>query len=115
MPVHVPSRDPAGDRADEGFEARRVVARALRGVVADVDVGDIDRQLPLRDEAGLTAADLVAVVGRIADETGVVIPADVGCGHASLDDLARALVAVERGEVVAGEHGGGAPGTTSDV
>jgi len=93
-----------------------VVARAVRGVVTDLDVGDIDSQLPLRDEAGLTANDLVAVVERIADETGVVIRVDVGWGEASLDDRARALVAVERGEVVARWPGGPAvPGTTRDV
>ena len=58
-----------------------------------MDVGDIERTLPLSDEADLTAGELAALGQRIAEATGVVIPLDVGTCDASLDDLAR-IVAV---------------------
>ena len=88
--------------------ARNVVARALRATVPDVDVGDIERTLPLSDEVHLTAGGFAALGQRIAEATGVVIPFDEGSCDASLDDLARAVRNVSDG-ADPDTHRGGEP------
>ena len=78
---------------DALFESRAVIEAQLRQIVPHVDVGDIDRHLPLSEEADLHPADRVALLRGIAEATNVVLRADTLDDTTSLDELARALAA----------------------
>ena len=76
---------------DALFEARAVIEAQLRRIAPSVDVGDVDRHLPLSEEAELGPADRRALLDGIAEITNIVLRADVLDDETSLDDLAQAL------------------------
>jgi hypothetical protein len=83
--------DSLGVLADAILEARAVVEAQLRRVRPWLDVGDVDRYLPLRDEADLGPDDRDELLRALAEVTGVVLRADLVDGDTSLDEIAHAL------------------------
>jgi hypothetical protein len=83
--------DSLGVLHDTILEARGVVEAQLRRVRPWLDVGDVDRYLPLRDEADLGPDDRDELLRDIAEVTGVVLRADLLDGDTSLDAIAHAL------------------------
>ena len=90
------SSEPAPLAAEEAMtqlrdaivNGRRLVAASLRCLCPYLDVGDIDRCQPLRDEADLDAAGIAALVELVDDAADIRLPAGAVPAAASLDDLA---------------------------
>ena len=83
--------DSRGEFTEALFEGRAVIEAELRRIVPSLDVGDVDRYLPLREEAELGPDDGADLLRGVAEVTGVVLRGDLLDGGASLDDLARAV------------------------
>jgi hypothetical protein len=83
--------DSLGALADALFGARGIIEAQLHRIVPHVDVGDLDRYLPLREEAELGSDERDALLRGINEVTGVVLRPEALDGDTSLDDLAHAL------------------------
>jgi hypothetical protein len=69
-----PDAVPVDDDGDDEYSAWLVVVKALRSVVPYIDIEDINRFEPLRDEADLDASDWMRVLAAVTEQTGVVVP-----------------------------------------
>jgi len=66
-------------------EATALLATALHDIAPEVDLGAVDRDLPLQEVAGLDSISFMALVTAIHDRTGIQIPfQDYQAGHAEL-------------------------------
>lgn len=54
-------------------EATVVLAEALSGIAPDVDLGAVDRDLPLQEVADIDSISFMALVTAITDRTGIHI------------------------------------------
>jgi acyl carrier protein len=88
--VCVASTDDGGAVA---LAARLAVVRALRHVVPDVDIEEINRFEPLHDEVGLTAGDFARLMAAVARESGIVVPDSDYPSVATMDELEHYLTA----------------------
>jgi acyl carrier protein len=64
----------ADDDGDDEFAVWLVVVKALRSVVPHIDIEEINRFEPLRDEADLDTSDWMRLMAAVTDQTGVVVP-----------------------------------------
>ena len=76
---------------DAVLEASNLIRSQLRRLVPHIDVYEVDRDRPLREEAELSADECVTLLRGVEDASGVTLPADMLPNDASLTDLARAL------------------------
>jgi hypothetical protein len=76
---------------DALFDATNLIRAQVRRLVPHIDVGEVDRSRPLREEAELSTDEWVALLLG-ADAAGVSSPAEAVDAEASLTDLARAVV-----------------------
>lgn len=82
--------------------ARAAIASALARIAPEVDLATIDPEGDLREQADLDSMDVLELVARLGDATGVAVPEDDLAGLVSLSDLvgyvaARAPSATQRG------------------
>jgi acyl carrier protein len=55
-------------------EATALVVGALRDITPEVDLGTVDRDLPLQEVADIDSISFMALVTAIHDRTGIQIP-----------------------------------------
>lgn len=55
-------------------EATALLAGALRDIAPEVDLGAVDRDLPLQEVADIDSISFMALVKAIDDRTGIRIP-----------------------------------------
>jgi acyl carrier protein len=55
-------------------EATVLLAGALRDIAPEVDLGAVDRDLPLQEAADIDSISFTALVTSISDRTGIQIP-----------------------------------------
>ena len=55
-------------------EATALLAEALRDIAPEVDLGAVDRELPLQEVADIDSIGFMALVTAIHDRTGIQIP-----------------------------------------
>lgn len=55
-------------------EATALLAGALRDIAPEVDLGAVDRDLPLQEVADIDSISFMALVKDIDDRTGIRIP-----------------------------------------
>jgi acyl carrier protein len=55
-------------------QATALLAAALHEIAPEVDVGAVDRDLPLQEVADIDSTDFLTLVAAIHDRTGIQIP-----------------------------------------
>jgi len=55
-------------------EATALLATALHDIAPEVDLGAVDRDLPLQEVADIDSTDFLTLVAAIHDRTGIQIP-----------------------------------------
>lgn len=69
-----PDAVPADDDGDDEYAAWLVVVKALRSVVPNIDIEDINRFEPLQGEAELDTSDWMRLMAAVTEQTGVYVP-----------------------------------------
>jgi acyl carrier protein len=54
--------------------ATALLAGALRDIAPEVDLGDVDRDLPLQEVADIDSISFMTLITAIHDRTGIQIP-----------------------------------------
>lgn len=77
-------------------EATALLAGALREVAPEVDVGTVDRDLPLQEVADIDSISFMALVTSIHDRTGIEIPVKDYPKLATMNSFVAYLTSVRR-------------------
>ena len=77
-------------------EAVALLADALHEIAPDVDVGAVDRDLPLQEVADIDSISFMALVTAIHDRTGVEIPIRDYPKLATMNSFVTYLMSVRR-------------------
>ena len=77
-------------------EAVALLADALHEIAPDVDVGAVDRDLPLQEVADIDSISFMALVTAIHDRTGIEIPVKDYPKLATMNSFVTYLMSVRR-------------------
>ncbi|HET6966097.1 MAG TPA: phosphopantetheine-binding protein [Acidimicrobiales bacterium] len=55
-------------------DARALLARLLRGIAPEVDLAQVDPDVPMQEELDLDSMDFLNLVTALHDETGIEVP-----------------------------------------
>jgi acyl carrier protein len=77
-------------------EAIALLADALREIAPEVDVGGLDRDLPLQEVADLDSISFMALVTAIHDRAGIEIPVTDYPKLATMNSFVAYLMSVRR-------------------
>ena len=77
-------------------EATALLAGALRDIAPEVDLGTVDRDLPLQEVADIDSISFMALVTAIGDRTGVQIPVQDYPKLATVNSFVAYLMAAPR-------------------
>lgn len=77
-------------------EATALLAGALHEIAPEVDVGAVDRDLPLQEVADIDSISFMALVTAIHDRTGIEIPVKDYPKLATMNSFVTYLMSVRR-------------------
>jgi acyl carrier protein len=77
-------------------EATALLAGALRDIAPEVDLGAVDRDLPLQEVADIDSISFMALVTSIGDRTGIQIPVQDYPELATVNSFVAYLMAAPR-------------------
>jgi acyl carrier protein len=77
-------------------EATALLAGALRDIAPEVDLGAVDRDLPLQEVADIDSISFMTLVTAVHDRTGIQIPVQNYPKLATLNSLVSYLMSAPR-------------------
>jgi acyl carrier protein len=79
-------------------EATALLADALHEIAPEVDVGAVDRDLPLQEVADIDSISFMALVTAIHDRTGIEIPVKDYPKLATMNSFVTYLMSARRAD-----------------